>query len=59
MHPLRQNPARIAAVAAGLTADRCRHLALVAAGATPAGAATTTTTTVPPRRPPRRSTTPP
>jgi hypothetical protein len=41
MHPLRQNPARIAAVATGLTASTALALALAA----PAGAAGTTTTT--------------
>jgi hypothetical protein len=42
MHPLRHNPARIAAVATGLTASTALALATLAA---PAGAAGTTTTT--------------
>ncbi len=48
MHPLRQNPFRIAAVTTGLTASAALALAGLTASAAPAGAAGTTTTTTPP-----------
>jgi hypothetical protein len=48
MHPLRQNPARLAAVASGLTVSTAAVIAAaLVVGAAPVGAASSTTTTTP------------